>query len=225
MVSEKKGIPVWGKIVLAGAGIVGGIFAIYELATMLFAPGTTAASKQLTTWSDDLAKELADIAAAGRTPTAAEELAIKTKQQEIDDAYTKLFTIYYVTADVLGAAIAAAMIGYIVTRMARDYWNTHVGSCKTPADYIMLYRSCEAIDLYSIGDVSLASAWNTQTNTIYNSSISPYLQTEVTALQTSLTTLIGTELEMTELLITNLEISIYTTIPNLLLETTEFLGA
>lgn len=222
--SEKKGLPTWAKLTLAGIGVVGGIFAIYELATTVFAAGPAAASNQLTSWSDDYAKELAAIVDSGTLPTSAQEYALKAKQQQIDDAYNRLFTVYGIAEDVLLAAVGAALVGYIITATAKNYWNTHVSSANSPASYIMLFRNCQAIDAASEGEVSYAVALNTQTQTVFSQIISPYMQTEVSSLEASTATLVGTELELTETLITTLDVEIETTIPELLEECTEFLG-
>jgi hypothetical protein len=224
--TPSKGLPWWAWGLLAVPVAIGGGYVLYKVGTTIassFAAGPQAADHELTKWSDEYAKELSAITAQNRLPNASEEYALKAKIQRIDDAYNKLFTIYGVAEDVLIGVIATAALAYIVTRVARDYWNSHVGQVKTPAAAIELYRCCEAVDAYGLGSISYAVALNTQNETIFTSLYSPLYQADVYALQGQLSALTGLQLEYTELLITDLQVELETIIPDMLLATTALL--
>jgi hypothetical protein len=224
MVSERKGVPWYVWAIIGAAGVGGGIYALYKLGTTVFGAGPAAATNELKSWSDEYAKELNAILAQGRLPTQAEEFALKQKQQMIDDAYSKLFIVYGVAAEVIIAGLVTAGLVWLASSVARDYLKTHSVNVKTSASYIQLFRSCEAIDLSEGGNLSLAVALNTQTQTVFNSVYSPLFQTEINTYESSLPTLVGTELVATEELVINLETDMQVTIPNLLLDVTSFLA-
>jgi hypothetical protein len=213
--NNKKGIPWWAKVALAGAAIVGGGVALYELAVKTFAAGPQAAQQQLSYWSGEYSKELNNILVTNTLPTAAEEYVLQQKKTQMDDAYNELFTVWGIAKNVLIDAIAAAATVWLISTLARGYWNTHVGQVDTPAAAVQLLRSAEAIDLYATGHTSLALAFQDQTEAVFTSLYTPAFQTEISTLQAQSETLMGTQLELTEVLVENLQVELATTIPSL----------
>jgi NifB/MoaA-like Fe-S oxidoreductase len=213
--NKKGGIPWWAKVALAGTAIVAGGVALYELAVKTFAAGPQAAQQQLSYWSGEYSKELNNILVTNTLPTAAEEYALQAKQTQMDTAYNELFSIWGMAENVLIDAIAAAATVWLISTLARGYWNTHVGQVKTPAGAIQLLRSAEAIDLYATGHTSLALAFQDQTEAVFTSLYTPTFETEITDLQAQTEVLTGTELELTEALVETLQVEVATTIPSL----------
>jgi len=223
--TERKegGFPWWGKIALGATAVVVGGVVLYELGVTVFGAGPKAAADQLEYWSKEYAKELHEITAQNRLPTAAEEYALKKKQDQIDTAYNKLFTVYGVARDVLIAALAVAAAVWLASALARGYWNTHVGKVNTPAATTQLLRSAQAIDLYATGHAGLAVALQDQTQAAFQSLYSPAFQAEIITLQTMIPTLTGTQLVLTQLLVQNLQLELATTIPTLFMAARQIL--
>lgn len=221
--SGNGGFPWWGKVAIGVTAVVVGGVALYELGVKTFAAGPAAATQQLDYWSAEYAKELHAIAAQNRLPTAAEEYALKKKQDQIDTAYNELFTVWGVARDVLIAAIAAGAAAWLFSTLARSYWNTHVGKVDTPAGATQLLRSAESIDLYATGHVSLAVALQDQTQAAFESLYSPAFQAEIITLQAEIPTLVGSQLALTQLLVENIQVELATTIPALFLAAQQIL--
>ena len=200
---------------LAGTAIVAGGVALYELAVKTFAAGPQAAQQQLSYWSGEYSKELNNILVTNTLPTAAEEYALQAKQTQMDTAYNELFTVWGIAKNVLIDAIAAAATVWLISTLARGYWNTHVGNVDTPAAAVQLLRSAEAIDLYATGHTSLALAFQDQTEAVFTSAYTPMYETEISNLQAQTEVLTGTELELTEALVESLQVEVATTIPSL----------
>jgi hypothetical protein len=217
LAEEKKPptVPDWLiKLVLGGTAIgVGGYILYYFVSG-----GAAAASarKELEHWSSEYTRELKQITDQGRTPTSAEEEALKLKAQQMESAYDKLFQIYNVARDVLLAAIGITAGAWLVHKLARDYWDTHVKNVRTPQAALQLLREAHAIDLHAAGRTTLAVALHTQTETIFAKLYTPMIQAEITTLTAKLPTLVGAQLIWTQFLIQSLQIEMTTIIPSLI---------
>lgn len=203
----------WGKVAIGATAIVVGGVAIYELGVKVFAAGPAAASQQLSYWSGEYAKELNAILAQNTLPTAVQENVLAKKKVLMDEAYNELFSVWGVAETVLIAAIAAAATVWLVSSLARSYWNIHITQVHTPAGVTQLIRSSLAIDVYAVGNTSLALALQDQTQTVFSTLYSPAFQAEIETLQTQTETLQGTQLLLTETLIENLEEEVSSIIP------------
>lgn len=222
--SEKGKIPGWTKAVLIGGGVAGGIYALYRLGTTVFAAGPAAALDKLNYWTAEYAKELKAITDQNRLPSASEEYALNKKQGMIDQAYNELFTVYGVARDVLIAGIAAVAAIYLISRLARSYWNTHVTDTQTPASAVELLRSAYAVDLYATGHTGLGVALQDQTEAVFTSLATPTFEAEIFGLQTQIATLTGNQLLLTQLLVQNLQLELASTIPTILTAASQILA-
>jgi hypothetical protein len=217
MVEERRiEVPNWLiKLILGGAAIgVGGYILYYWISG---GAAVAAARAELEKWSREYADELARIAKQGRVPTSAEEYALKRKKEAMDKAYDDLakasrYSIDMVR-DILIAAIGAIAAAILISRLARDYWDTHVKNVRTPAAAVQLLRESIAIDLHAAGLTSLAVALHTQTQTVFNTIYAPMMQAEIATLQTAIPTLTGAELMWAQFLLTSLQTELATTIP------------
>jgi hypothetical protein len=214
MVEEKKPItvPDWAvKLILGGSAIgVGGYIVYYWVSGGALAD---AAKKELTYWTDEYARELKKITDEGRIPTQAEEYALQKKAERMDEAYSKLASIYDKAPYILLAALGIGAGAWLIHKLARDYWDTHVKDVKTPyAGYICL-RDAIAIDLHAAGNTTLAVALHTQTETMFAQIYMPMMQAQVAMLQAQIPTLVGAELIWAQFLIQSLQIEMTATIP------------
>jgi hypothetical protein len=215
MVEEKKkkpAVPDWAvKLILGGSAIaVGGYIVYYFVSGGALAE---AAKKELTYWTDEYARELKKITDEGRVPTQAEEYALKAKAEKMQEAYDKLASIYDKAPAILLTAVGIAAGVWLVHKLARDYWDTHVKDVRTPyASYICL-RDAIAIDLHAAGHTTLAVALHTQTRTMFQTLYAPMMQAEMATLTAQLPTLVGTQLIWAQFLIQSLQIEMTATIP------------
>jgi hypothetical protein len=213
MVEEKKpAVPDWAvKLILGGSAIaVGGYVVYYYVSGGALAD---AAKKELTYWTDEYARELKKITDEGRIPTEAEEYALKAKAERMQAAYDKLASIYDKAPYILLAAVGIAAGVWLVHRLARDYWETHVKNVRTPQAALQLLREAHAIDLHVVGQTTLAVALHTQTETMFQTLYAPMMQAEIATLTAQLPTLVGTQLIWAQFLIQSLQIEMTATIP------------
>jgi hypothetical protein len=111
------------------------------------------------------------------------------------------------------AAFGIAAGAWLIHKLARDYWDTHVKDVRTPyAGYICL-RDAIAIDLHAAGKTTLAVALHTQTEIMFAQLYMPMMQAEVATLTAQLPTLVGTQLIWAQFLIQSLQIEMTSTIP------------
>jgi hypothetical protein len=214
MAEEKKPItvPDWAvKLILGGSAIgVGGYIVYYWVSGGALAD---AAKKELTYWADEYAREFKKITDEGRIPTETEEWALQKKAERMDDAYAKLASIYDKAPYIVLAAFGIVAGAWLIHKLARDYWDTHVKDVRTPyAGYICL-REAIAIDLHAAGNTTLAVALHTQTQTVFQTLYVPMMQAEVAALQAQIPTLVGSQLIWAQFLIQSLQIELAATIP------------
>jgi len=213
MVEEKKpAVPDWAvKLILGGSAIAVGGYVVYYYVSG--GAAADAAKNELTYWTDEYARELKKITDEGRIPTEAEEYALKAKAERMQAAYDKLASIYDKAPYILLAAFGIAAGVWLVHRLARDYWDTHVKNVRTPyAGYICL-RDSIAIDLHAAGQTTLAVALHTQTETMFAQLYMPMMQVEIATLQAQIPTLVGTQLIWAQFLIQSLQIEMTSTIP------------
>jgi hypothetical protein len=216
MVEEKKlAVPDWAvKLILGGSAIaVGGYVVYYWVSGGALAD---AAKKELTYWTDEYARELKKITDEGRIPTQAEEYALKAKAERMQTAYDKLATIYDKAPAILLSAVGIAAGVWLVHRLARDYWDTHVKDVRTPQAALQLLREAHAIDLHAVGQTTLAVALHTQTETMFQTLYAPMMQTEIASLTAQLPTLVGSQLIWAQFLIQSLQIELAATIPSIM---------
>lgn len=214
---EKKRfeVPDWAvKLVLGGAAIgVAGYVAYYFLSG---GAAAEAAKKEITDWTNEYARELKKITDERRVPTQAEEYALKAKAERIEAAYGKLHVIYDKAVAFLIAAVGAAATVWLISRLAKDYWQTHVKEVKTPYAAVHLLREAIAIDLHAAGQTTLAVALHTQTQTMFQTLYTPMMQSEVAYLTSVLPTLTGTRLLMAQFLIQSLQLEMAVIIPSIM---------
>ena len=213
MVEEKKpAVPDWAvKLILGGSAIAVGGYVVYY-----FVSGgalAEAAKKELSQWTDEYARELKKITDEGRIPTEAEEYALKAKAERMQAAYDKLASIYDKAPYILLAAVGIAAGVWLVHKLARDYWETHVKNVRTPQAALQLLREAHAIDLHAAGQTTLAVALHTQTETMFQTLYAPMMQAEIATLTAQLPTLVGTQLIWAQFLIQSLQIEMTATIP------------
>lgn len=218
MVAEEKKrfeVPDWAvKLILGGSAIgVGGYIAYYFVSG---GAAADAAKKEITEWTEEYAQELKKIADEGRIPTQAEEYALKAKAERIDAAYAKLHVVYDKAVAFLLAAVGIGAVAWLVSRLAKDYWNTHVKEVQTPYAALHLLRESIAIDLHAAGQTSLAVALHTQTETMFTTLYMPMMQTEAAYLTSMLPTLTGTQLLFARFLIQSLQLEMAVTIPSIM---------
>ena len=224
MVEEKKpAVPDWAvKLILGGSAIaVGGYVVYYYVSGGALAD---AAKKELTYWTDEYARELKKITDEGRIPTEAEEYALKAKAERMQAAYDKLASIYDKAPYILLAAVGIAAGVWLVHRLARDYWETHVKNVRTPQAALQLLREAHAIDLHVVGQTTLAVALHTQTQTMFQFLYAPMMQAEMATLTAQLPTLVGTQLIWAQFLIQSLQIEMTATIPAIMAAATSILA-
>jgi len=224
MVEEKKpAVPDWAvKLILGGSAIAVGGYVVYY-----FVSGgalAEAAKKELSQWTDEYARELKKITDEGRIPTEAEEYALKAKAERMQAAYDKLASIYDKAPYILLAAVGIAAGVWLVHKLARDYWETHVKNVKTPQAAVQLLREAHAIDLHAVGQTTLAVALHTQTQTMFQFLYAPMMQAEMATLTAQLPTLVGTQLIWAQFLIQSLQIEMTATIPAIMAAATSILA-
>lgn len=216
MAEEKKPlVPDWAvKLILGGSAIaVGGYVAYYFVSGGAVAD---AAKREIAEWTDEYAKELKKIADEGRIPTEAEENILKKKAERIDAAYRELHVVYDIAVPIV-IGIFGMYFGYkLVSKLARDYWKTHIKEVKTPAAAVQLFRESLAIDLHAAGQTTLAVALHTQTQTMFQTLYVPMIQSEIATLNAQIPYLTGTQLIWTQFIIQNLQIEMSTVIPSLM---------
>jgi hypothetical protein len=105
---------------------------------------------------------------------------------------------------------------WLVHKIARDYWDTHVKDVRTPQAALQLLREAHAIDLHAAGRTTLAVALHTQTELMFATLYTPMMQAEVAALTAQLPTLVGAQLIWAQFLIQSLQVEMATTIPELI---------
>lgn len=211
---RSTGIPWWAKAAIAVGTVVAGAVVVYEI----FAGPQAAATAALNSWTKDYMNELTAITKQGNLPTQSQEYVLAQKQKQIDDAYNRLFTVYGVAQNVLIGAVVTGGLVWLASSVAKTYLRSRGSTAKTPDEAIQYVRAAHAIDLYEIGHTTLAIDLQTQTNALFSSLYSPLIQAEIGTLQASTATLIGTQLALTQLLVTNLDVALATEIPTLLQE-------
>jgi hypothetical protein len=215
MAEEKKkkpAVPDWAvKLILGGSAIgVGGYIAYYFVSGGALAD---AAKKEIAEWTSEYQRELKKIMDEGRVPTEAEEYALKAKAERIDVAYRQFYVIYDKAIAILLGIFGIYVAGKLISKLARDYWETHAKDVKTPAAAVQLMRESIAIDLHAAGQTTLAVALHTQTQTMFQTLYVPMMQTEIATLQAQIPTLVGAQLIWAQFLIQSLQIEMTTTIP------------
>jgi hypothetical protein len=215
MAEEKKkkpAVPDWAvKLILGGSAIgVGGYIVYYFVSGGALA---AAAQKEIAEWTTEYQRELKKIMDEGRVPTEAEEYALKAKAERIDAAYRQFYVIYDKAIAILLGIFGIYVAGKLISKLARDYWETHAKDVKTPASAVQLMRESIAIDLHATGQTTLAIALHTQTQTMFQTLYAPMMQAEIATLTTQLPTLVGTQLIWAQFLIQSLQIEMTATIP------------
>jgi hypothetical protein len=205
-------VPDWLiKLILGGSAIGVGGYIIYYFVSG--GEAARAARQELEYWTAEYARELKEITDKAQIPTPAEETALKLKAERMEATYNQLFKIYNVARDVLLAAIGTAATVWLISKLAKDYWKTHVTEVKTPQSAIQLLREAHAIDLHAMGQTTLAVAMHTQTQYAFTTLYTPLIQAEIATLTAQLPTLTGTQLLWTQYLIQSLQIEMSTIIP------------
>lgn len=216
MVEEKKpAVPDWAvKLILGGSAIaVGGYIVYYFVSGGALA---AAAQKEIAQWTEEYQRELKKITDEGRIPTSAEEYALKAKAERIEAAYHQFYVIYDRAIAILLGIFGIYVAGKLISRLARDYWETHARDVRTPAAAIQLLRESIAIDLHAFGHTSLAVALHTQTQTMFQTLYVPMMQSEIATLTSQLPTLVGAQLIWAQFLIQSLQIEMTSIIPGLM---------
>jgi|GEM_PF-4456345 hypothetical protein len=218
MVEEKEkkpAVPDWAvKLILGASAIgVGGYIVYYFVSGGALAD---AAKKEISEWTDEYQREFKKIVDEGRVPTEAEEYALKAKAERIDSAYRQFYVIYDRAIAILLGIFGIYVAGKLISKLARDYWETHAKDVKTPAAAVQLMRESIAIDLHAAGQTTLAVALHTQTQTMFQTLYVPMMQAEVAALQAQIPTLVGAQLIWAQFLIQSLQTEMATTIPTIM---------
>jgi hypothetical protein len=218
MVEEKEkkpAVPDWAvKLILGASAIgVGGYILYYYVSG---GAAAAAAKAELEYWTREYADELKKITGENRVPTTSEEYALKAKAERMQEAYNRLYSIYTVGRDILLAAIGVVAGAWLVHKIARDYWDTHVKDVRTPQAALQLLREAHAIDLHAAGQTTLAVALHTQTETMFQTLYVPMMQAEIATLQAQIPALVGTQLLWAQFLIQSLQIEMTTTIPTIM---------
>jgi hypothetical protein len=211
MAEEKKpAVPDWAvKLILGGSAIAVGGYVVYY-----FVSGgalAEAAKKEIAEWTDEYQRELKKITDEKRIPTEAEEYALKAKAERIDSAYRQFYVIYDKAIATALGIFGIYVAGRLISKLARDYWETHAKNVKTPASAVQLMRESIAIDLHAVGQTTLAVALHTQTQTMFQTLYAPMMQAEVATLQAQIPTLVGTQLIWAQFLIQSLQLEMTAT--------------
>lgn len=212
---EKPRVPDWLiKLILGGSAIaVGGYIVYYVLSG---GAAAESAKKELAKWTDEYARELKKIMDERRLPTESEEYALKAKAERIDAAYRRFYVIYDKAVAVLIGIFSVYFAYKLVSKLARDYWETHAKNVRTPAAAVQLLREAIAIDLHAMGQTTLAVALHTQTETMFHTIYAPMIQAEIATLNTQIPYLTGTQLLWAQFMVQSLQLEMTTLIPSIM---------
>jgi hypothetical protein len=224
MAKNKWVVPV----VLGGTAIAVGGYIIYTV----FASPTKYWEDQYTTVLKDYMTELDTYnKEQSGALTAAQEAALQSKATRLNDIANNMMStmkqVFTAIAPVLIAAGIAVILKYFpyekVSR-AITYYKQNSAGVTDAYGHIALMRTTLSIVYADMGNVTLATVAQTQTQMWASTTLYPAMETTISALTVQLPTLAGFQLAMATYLINSLNLDIASTIPSLLSQVTAILS-